>query len=459
MLKIRKTVALTLALCGLCGTAAAQQTKIHLQPADTTGMQLFLYAMDNDDSFEPMAHADGLNWKQDVKQSEVGMYNLVYVSTALQAQYSTPLYFEGGLPAEMNLQLVDGCPRLTVLPAGKKKADKEQAERMNHQLDAIFGFNQTYYKQSREVWTKAQTMTPDGLKAMLQQYDQAQQVLAGDATIGQSLKDYVDVWTYLLKSEAVTVYNRYHTDAPIKAQEAVGCAAWQKLDKPMALFHQSALNTAAQDLPKGTLTERMSYIADHYKCEEMKAGIQRIVAESFIRSYKFDKGYQQGLDILQEATDKYGLDAKYVDKFRERIAAVPGAAFPDVKLIDSDGNEVSLSKFKGKYVYIDLWASWCVPCVKEVPFLQELEKQLQNPNVVFVSISTDSTEKPWRSRMEALKMHGNQWLNTDGKLCDKLNVSGIPHFLIYDKEGHLHTYNAPRPSSGEQLKAILEGLK
>ncbi len=459
MLKIRKTIVLALAFCGLCTKAVAQQTTIHLQPADTTGMQLFLYAIDNDDSTEPMERTGALDWRQETKRSEVGMYNLVYVSTALQAQYSTPLYFEGALPSELNLQMVDGCPRLTALPAGKKKADKEKAERTNHQLDAIFAFNQVYYKLSREVWTQAQRMTPEDLRTMLKTYDEAQQAVAGDEAIGQSLKEYMDVWTYLLKSEAVTVYNRYHTDAPVKAQEALGCTAQQKLDRPMALLHQSALNTAAQDLPKGTLLERMAYIADNYKCAEMKAGIQHIVAESFIRSYKFDKGYQQGLDLLQEATEKYGLDAKYAAKFRERIAAVPGAAFPDVKLIDADGNEVSLAKFKGKYVYIDLWASWCVPCVKEVPFLQELEKSLQNQDVVFVSISTDSSEKPWRSRMEALKMHGNQWLNTDGKLCDKLNVSGIPHFLIYDKEGHLHTYNAPRPSTGEQLKGILENLK
>ena len=118
-----------------------------------------------------------------------------------------------------------------------------------------------------------------------------------------------------------------------------------------------------------------------------------------------------------------------------------------------------MAMFKGKYVYVDLWASWCVPCCKQVPYLQALEKELQNKNVVFVSISTDSSEAPWKKKMEQLDMHGNQWLNPDGKLCDKLNVSGIPHFLIYDKEGNLHTYDAQRPSSGDVLKNILEGLR
>ena len=457
-MKLRSLLAAT-TFCLLATSAKAQTNEmtLYVQPADTAGMQVFVYAMDNDDSFAPMSQ-DGLSLKQEIQKSELGLYKLVYVSTTLQAQYATPIFLDGTLPAAMNMQLVDGCPKLSV-PTGKKKAEKVQAAETNRLLEATFAFNQVYYKLSRDVWTKAQSMSADELRQMLKSYDEAQTALASDAAMTDSQKKYLDIWTYLLKSECVTVYNRYHTDAPLKMADELHCSAAQKLDDPIALLHGSALSTAQQDLPKGTLNTRLDYINANYKCEDIKSGLQRLVADAFIRGYKFDKGYQDGLSILQEACDKQGLPTSYLDKFKERIAAVPGSAFPDVALIDSEGNPVSLDKFKGKYVYIDLWASWCVPCIKEVPYLQEMEKQLQNPNVVFVSISTDSTEKPWRSRMEQQKMHGNQWLNTDGKLCDKLNVSGIPHFLIYDKEGHMLVYDAPRPSTGDQLKTFLEGLK
>ncbi len=463
MKKLRHiTLSAIFALSSMATWAQSTDVRLHVEPADTAGMQVFLFELGDNDNEAPMERVDGTTLRQTLNASEHGMYSIVYVNGS--AQYATPVFFDGPAPAEISMQFVDGCPKLTALTTSKKKADKERVAHVNAQLDAIYAFNQVYYKQSREVWTKAANMTPDDLRAMLKVYDEAQQALNGNSEVGENLKQYVDVWTYLLKQECVTVYNRFHgqrtTDnGRLDAAKELGVTAAQKLDTPMALLHQAALNAAAQDLPKGTLGERMAYINEHYKCEPMKKGVQHIVAESFIRGYKFDKGYQEGLSVLEEAHEKYGLDNKYIEKFRERIAAVPGAAFPDVELIDTDGNKVSLAQFKGKYVYIDLWASWCVPCCKEVPFLQELEKSLQNPNVAFVSISTDSTEKPWRSRMEQLKMHGNQWLNTDGKLCDKLNVSGIPHFLIYDKDGHLHTYSAARPSSGEQLKAILEGLK
>ena len=114
---------------------------------------------------------------------------------------------------------------------------------------------------------------------------------------------------------------------------------------------------------------------------------------------------------------------------------------------------------RGKYVYIDLWASWCVPCCREVPHLQKLEKELENKDVVFLSISIDQKVEAWKKKMADLQVHGNQWHDSEGTLGKALNVKGIPFFLIYDKEGKLYMYNAPRPSMGLALKELLEGLK
>ena len=231
------------------------------------------------------------------------------------------------------------------------------------------------------------------------------------------------------------------------------------LDSPMASLHQSAVNVASQALPKGSLDARLQYINDNYKNPDIREGLQRIVLNTFTRNYDYSRGYQEGLEAITTASEKYGLDKSYVEKFRERASAIPGAMFPDVAFIDASGKAVKMEQFRGKFVYIDLWASWCVPCCKEVPYLQALEKEIENEDIVFVSISTDSSEDPWHKKMEQLEMHGNQWLNTDGKLCDKLNVSSIPHFLIYDREGRLLVYDAPRPSSGNSVRNLLNGLK
>jgi thiol-disulfide isomerase/thioredoxin len=166
---------------------------------------------------------------------------------------------------------------------------------------------------------------------------------------------------------------------------------------------------------------------------------------------------------LAELTDlcqKYGYADKYITDFKSRKASVKGTPFPEgIDLVDVEGNKIDFAQFKGYYVYVDLWASWCGPCCREVPHLQEMEKSVQNPLVKFVSISIDRGTKEWKAKMTALNMHGNQFINQSNSLAESLNVKGIPHFLIYDKEGKLYQYQAPRPSTGDTLKNLLESLQ
>ena len=137
-----------------------------------------------------------------------------------------------------------------------------------------------------------------------------------------------------------------------------------------------------------------------------------------------------------------------------------GKRLPAFSAPDRNGNihsDSDLRKNK-KCVLIDFWASWCAPCVAEVPHLQKLEKDLNRRDIVFVSISLDTKRENWEKQMEQLHMHGNQWLVRDEAFADMMNVKGIPHFLLYGKDGTLLDYKTARPSSGDLLKSRLEHL-
>lgn len=137
--------------------------------------------------------------------------------------------------------------------------------------------------------------------------------------------------------------------------------------------------------------------------------------------------------------------------------SVAAATFPDnVVLKDLNGNAVDFGSFRGKYVYVDIWASWCQPCRGEIPHLQALEKSLGRKDVTFVSISVDQDPAAWQKAAKEFNLEGNQLINSDAGLCKALNVRFIPRFMLVDPEGNIVNADAPRPSSVEEVKKMFD---
>lgn len=127
---------------------------------------------------------------------------------------------------------------------------------------------------------------------------------------------------------------------------------------------------------------------------------------------------------------------------------------------DDAGKNRTLSDFKGKYVYVDIWATWCGPCQEEIPYLQKIEEDFKGKNVEFVSISVD-TEKDktkWLSMIKDKKLGGIQLFSSGGQdILDYYKISGIPRFVLIDKAGKIINADAPRPSDPE-LKGLIQKL-
>ncbi|MCL7752933.1 redoxin family protein [Polaribacter sp. Z022] len=136
--------------------------------------------------------------------------------------------------------------------------------------------------------------------------------------------------------------------------------------------------------------------------------------------------------------------------------------------VDIKGGKKSLDSFKGKYVYIDVWATWCGPCIREIPSLKSIEKEFHNKNIEFVSISTDESrrsggsweaaEKKWRDFVKEKQMTGVQlWSGQDFSFQQAYQIAGIPRFILIDPNGNIVDANAPRPSD-PRLKTLLNSL-
>ena len=151
-----------------------------------------------------------------------------------------------------------------------------------------------------------------------------------------------------------------------------------------------------------------------------------------------------------------------------------GKPAPDFKYVRSTGDTVQFSAFKGKYVVIDLWATWCGPCKAEIPRYENLQEIFANDNIVFISISIDDDKQTWKNFVEERKLKGVQvWAGgktkapayyytiMDGKEFNMPGYgSGVPVFVLIGPDGKIINKSAPRPTDG--LEALLneqKGLK
>lgn len=123
------------------------------------------------------------------------------------------------------------------------------------------------------------------------------------------------------------------------------------------------------------------------------------------------------------------------------------------------GGKTSLTDLKGKYVYVDVWATWCGPCKIEIPYLKALEKQYHGKNIQFVSLSIDDdishgrswdkARENWKAMIADKELSGIQLLAPNGwqsQFVLDYKIQGIPRFILIDPNGNIVTPDAPRPS-------------
>lgn len=175
-------------------------------------------------------------------------------------------------------------------------------------------------------------------------------------------------------------------------------------------------------------------------------------AEAYMQEYaKIASAYP-------EFIDKYNLMASSI----KEISA--GDALPyDPVIITPEGKEQKLSDLKGKVTYIDFWATWCGPCVKQIPHLEKLvEKMKGNPDVAFVSISSDADRDAWLAKLKKDNPDWPQYVLDvqDGeKFFTAMNIKGIPRFLILNADGTIAVPDALRPSDEGVEAQILSFVK
>ena len=130
-------------------------------------------------------------------------------------------------------------------------------------------------------------------------------------------------------------------------------------------------------------------------------------------------------------------------------AARPGAKLVgqpiDIKFTAVDGREVDLASMQGEVVLVDFWASWCPPCLREVPHVKEAYQKLHGRGFEVVGISVDDEKKDLLEILAKEKIEWPQYFDPKGfehKLATKFGIEQIPVMWLVDKSGRLREIDA-----------------
>ncbi len=136
-----------------------------------------------------------------------------------------------------------------------------------------------------------------------------------------------------------------------------------------------------------------------------------------------------------------------------------GEKAPDFTINDSKGNSVSLSEFKGKNIVLIFWASWCGPCIKEMPEIIKFYEKNRDTAIVFIAVSLDEKKDSW---LTAIEKHSIPFINVSdlkGWMCEPAliyGVSGVPDNFLIDVNGNIvlreHGFNIIKKNILDQAK-------
>ncbi len=205
--------------------------------------------------------------------------------------------------------------------------------------------------------------------------------------------------------------------------------------------------------------------------ESMDAEFSKISTSQLFVDVIVDAYYRIS-DTPEKAKWYYQLIEKHVPnqsfvekakiKFEKLSTTAIGQKAPAFTFKDRNGKDVSLEDFKGKYVLIDIWATWCTPCLRELPYLKKIEKKYHGKNIAFIGLSVDNkTEYDlWQQTLKDKEMNGIQ-LFTDkafeSDFVSDFGVTSIPRFILISPEGKIVESHLTKPSN-DKTHALLDKL-
>lgn len=156
-----------------------------------------------------------------------------------------------------------------------------------------------------------------------------------------------------------------------------------------------------------------------------------------------------------QVTDSTWLVTEYLPRFYKDT----GTYLPDTKFIDINNHGKVLTDYKGKILYVDIWATWCGSCLAEIPHHVQLLKRLKaihlDSLIQFISININDTRKEWQAALKKYQPVGINLYCSDTTLLSRWNIEAPPSYILLDSSGKVLGKDISRPSEAGTIDYIL----
>lgn len=457
MKKIVTSIAV-ISLLAACGEKAAEGKVDYavlsgkVSSVDAKGENQKLLLLQNDEVVKEIpVQADG-TFRDTIR--EIGDNHFYYLVENPAVQ--TPLYLANG--TNMELTLNEEVSK-TMVSGSQTKQTQYLIERNSFINDRINGADSNLFGQKPQEFK-------ENVKAFFAELDKKLKAYGFDEEFVKNQEK----WTNYKFIEYLTIFPTYHRYT--SGDEAIlpddfyaerdgidydNAEEFRTIDTYRDLvrskFYTIINNPNDAENIKKFISEVNALKSDNIRADLAKGTFQLISPSSTVNKEIFDF-------INKNVTDEKVKEAakKAYDVATKLTSGSPSPKFSNYE--NFNGGTTSLDDFKGKVTYIDIWATWCLPCRGEIPALKELEKKFHGKDVAFVSISIDQNKDEWKEFVKSEDLKGVQLFAEnafESQFIQDYGIRQIPTFIIIDKEGKIVNADAPRPSSNE-ITGLLEGL-
>lgn len=185
-----------------------------------------------------------------------------------------------------------------------------------------------------------------------------------------------------------------------------------------------------------------------------------VIAYRFINNTS--KTYSKTFQVLAKSASQWIEDKELITLLHKKSKTIDESVSYNISVLDPiDKKEKEVvgdfwaalqKKHEGKVIYIDIYATWCRPCLSEIPKSHEIQKKYERQDIAFVNICMSSDRSNWLKLIEKRNITGDNYFFTPEQVNnfkEKYPIIGYPTYMIVDKTGNMASEDAPRPSSGK----------